>query len=158
MLIKPIDQRSIPDVIKLMDLGAPYIRSRSYSDYWLYSQLFSSTCPVAVEGDLLVGAVMAFRSQEDPDDIYIQDVMVHPEFRQRGVARSLVDSVRNRAVAWGCRRMYLTSEPDNAAAHSSWHALGFSNMQGDRVIDGVSVFTDFKGPGKTRAVYEMHLR
>jgi GNAT superfamily N-acetyltransferase len=155
--IRPLDQDLIPPVIQLLGLGAPYVRPRTHSDYWLYATLFSSTCPVALTGDTVTGAVIAFRSQDDPQDVYVQDVMTHPDHRKQGVAHRLLDTVRDRAVHWGCTRLYLTSEPDNTAAHATWTALGFTNTPGDHTINGISVITDFKGPGRTRAVYELPL-
>jgi len=41
-------------------------------------------------------------------------------------------------------RLYLTSEPDNTATHACWIKLGFANLAGDYVVDGISVITDFK--------------
>jgi GNAT superfamily N-acetyltransferase len=141
-----------------MDLGTPYVRTRTESDYWLYAALFSSTCPVALIDDVLVGAVVAFRSQDDPDSIYVQDVITHPTHRGKGVARSLLAAVEERAKNWGCGLIYLTSEPDNTTAHATWLSLGFVNIQGDQEVDGVSVISDYKGVGKHRAVYELALR
>jgi GNAT superfamily N-acetyltransferase len=141
-----------------MDLGAPYVRTRTESDYWLYATLFSSTCPVVTIDGQLAGAVIAFRSQDEPDSVYVQDAITHPDQRGKGVARSLIDSVARQAVAWHCRRIYLTSEPDNAAAHATWLSLGFINVKGDHDLGGVSVISDFKGPGKHRAVYELMIR
>jgi len=157
MKITPLRQELIPQVIALMELGEPYIRPRTYSDYWAYATLFASTCPVALAGDDVAGAVMAFRSQEDPRDVYVQDVMTHPDHRQQGVSKALIGAVRDRAISWGCTRLYLTSEPDNVAAQATWRALGFVNVPGDRDVDGVSVISDFKGPGKDRAVYQLDL-
>jgi GNAT superfamily N-acetyltransferase len=155
--VTPLEHDLIPQVIQLLKLGEPYIRPRTYSDYWLYAQLFSTTCPIALDGETVAGVVIAFRSQDDPDDVYVQDVMTHPNHRKRGVARLLLDTVRERAHQWGCARMYLTSEPENSEAHATWQALGFTNITGDRTIHGVSVITDFKGPGRSRAVYELRL-
>lgn len=154
MLITPLDVALIPSVEALIALGEPYVRLRTTSDYWLYAELFSSTCPVAVEDNQVVGIAIAFRSQDNPSDVYIQDVMIHPNYRRRGIAQALLAGVRQRAAAWGCKRMYLTSEPENTAAHATWLALGFTNVLGDRIENGVSVITGYKGPGKHRAVYE----
>ncbi|WP_330230283.1 GNAT family N-acetyltransferase [Nocardia sp. NBC_00508] len=138
--------------------SSPFISARTLSDYWLYAKLFSSTCPIAIgEDNTITGAVIAFRSQNDPTDVYVQDVMTHPQHRQRGVARALLHSVRSQAEKWGCERLYLTSEPDNHAAHASWTTLGFVNVPGDHETNGISVITDFKGPGRSRAVYELPL-
>jgi GNAT superfamily N-acetyltransferase len=157
MHIAPLTQDLISDVYDLMALGEPYVRVRTHSDYWLYAHLFSSTCPVATIDGRLAGAVIAFHSQDDPDDVYVQDVMTHPEQRRRGVTRALLGAVIEPAEQWGCRRLYLTSEPENSAAHATWLALGFSNLPGDVTVNGVTVVMNYKGPGKDRAVYQLEL-
>jgi GNAT superfamily N-acetyltransferase len=157
MRIEPLSTDRIGDVMELMGTGTPYITPRTWSDYWLYASLFSSTCLLAVVDSQVVGAVMAFRSQDEPDDIYIQDAVVHPRYRCRGLMRALTDSLADRAAMWRCQRLYLTSEPDNTIAHTVWSALEFTNVCGDRIVAGISVITDYKGPGRTRAVYERTL-
>lgn len=158
MKLTPLQPEHVSEVQQLMQLGEPYISARTLSDYWLYATLFSSTCPIALtDNNTIVGAVIAFRSQDHPADVYVQDVMTHPRYRHRGVARALLCSVRSQAEKWGCGRLYLTSEPDNEAARASWTALGFVNVIGDHHINGVSIITDFKGPGRDRAVYELPL-
>ncbi|MBL0886906.1 GNAT family N-acetyltransferase [Myceligenerans sp. I2] len=140
-----------------MDMGAPFITARTASDYWAYATLFSSTCPVAHVEGVLAGAVMAFRSQDDPSEVYVQDVMVHPDHQRQGITTALLGSVRAQAQEWGCRRIWLTSEPNNQAADATWRKLGWSNLSGDREVAGVQVISNFKGPGKDRAVYELLL-
>jgi GNAT superfamily N-acetyltransferase len=83
--------------------------------------------------------------------------MTHPDHQRRGITRALVDEVRRQGSRWGCQRLYLTSEPANQAAHAAWLALGFVNVEGDRLMDGVSVISTYKGPGAHRAVYECHI-
>jgi GNAT superfamily N-acetyltransferase len=99
--------------------------------------------------------VLAFRSQDDPGDVYIQDVVVHPDHRDRGIARTLIGALRDRAANWDCRRLWLTSEPRNTTAHRAWLTLAFINLPGDQIVDGVEVISDFKGPGRDRALYEL---
>lgn len=158
MIVTPLQVDNIDDVVRLMELGEPYIRARTPSDYWLYASLFSSTCPLAIaEDDSIAGAIIAFRSQDNPADVYVQDVMIHPSHRRQGIASTLLDSVRSQAEKWSCQRIYLTSEPENHTAHATWTKLGFINVPGDYEIEGVSIITDFKGPGKSRAVYELQV-
>lgn len=159
MKVTHLTPQLIPGVERLIGMGAPYLRLRGSSDYWLYSRLFSSTCPVALDDDgQVLGVVIAFRSQDDPEEVYIQDVMTHPDHRRRGLTRQLLDSVRHQAEEWACRRLYLTSEPENTAAHATWLSLGFTNVPGDRVEQGVSVIENYKGPGMDRAVYELLIK
>jgi GNAT superfamily N-acetyltransferase len=156
--IVPLAVDLIAQVKDLLRQGEPYIGVRTDSDYWLYASLFSSTCPVQLDDDgSVMGVVIGFRSQDDPDDVYVQDVMVHPHHRGRRVAADLLREVAQAAGQWGCRRLYLTSEPDNEAAARTWAKLGFVNVPGDLVQHGVQVISDFKGPGKHRAVYELTL-
>ncbi|ROT33512.1 GNAT family N-acetyltransferase [Micromonospora sp. HM5-17] len=157
MDVVPLSIDRVPGLEKLLAMGQPYIRLRGPSDYWMYSRLFSSTCPLAVVGDQVVGAVIAFRGQDDPAEVYVQDVMTDPGRRRHGIARSLLESVKRQANEWGCRRIHLTSEPDNRPAHATWTALGFNNVRGDWVENGVSVISDYKGKGNHRAVYEQVL-
>lgn len=153
-----LNVRLIDSLTQLMRAGGPYITVRTRSDYWLYATLFSSSCPVAVTADgSLVGAVIAMRSQDDPGDLYVQDVLVDPRHRGRGIAQALLRVVVGHARQWNCRRIYLTSEPGNHAAARTWHALGFRNLPGEHLVDGVHVIADFKGPGRDRAVYQLDL-
>src|SRR5262245_21848586 len=155
MLIAPLELALIPAVEDLIRLGGPYLRVRTSSDYWLYANLFSTTCLVAIEDEQVIGVIIAFRSQDNPDDVYLQDVMTHPDHRRQGITRSLVDTIHRQATVWGCKRLYLTSEPDKSAAHATWLALGFTNVPGDQTTNGVSVISNYKGPNKDRAVYEL---
>jgi hypothetical protein len=89
VIITPLRPERIGEVLHLMELGQPYISARTLSDYWLYATLFFSTCPIA-------GAVMAFRSQDEPADVYVQDVMTHPQHRRRGVTPARASWARQR--------------------------------------------------------------
>ena len=157
MIVSPLTRELIPAVEDLMALGEPYVRVRTTSDYWLYATLFSTTCPVALVNGHVVGAIIAFRSQDNPDEIYIQDVMTHPDHRRQGITRTLLTRVIHRANDWGCHRIHLTSESDNTGAHATWLTMGFANVPGDRTDNGVWLISDLKGPGKHRAVYELIL-
>ncbi|WP_335986650.1 GNAT family N-acetyltransferase [Glycomyces sp. MUSA5-2] len=148
----------IGPVRDLLSMGEPYISPRGVSDYWLYASLFGDTCLVAIENEQVIGAALGFQSQVDPTDLYLQDVMVHPEHRGRGIAKDLITAVAETGRKRGCTRMYLTSEPENSVAHQTWLGLGFVNVPGDYTEHGVHVTADYKGPGRDRAVYEIHLR
>lgn len=103
MVVTTLSVDLIPQVQRLMELGSPYIRVRTESDYWLYASLFSSTCPVALVDGRVAGAIIAFRSQDNPPDIYVQDVMTRPEHRKRGIARALVAHISRSGEGMGLR-------------------------------------------------------
>jgi GNAT superfamily N-acetyltransferase len=98
----PLTVELVGQVKALLRLGEPYIGVRTDSDYWLYANLFSGTCPVLLDDDgSAIGVVIAFRSQDDPAEVYVQDVMVHPDRRGRGVAADLLREVAQVATRWG---------------------------------------------------------
>jgi GNAT superfamily N-acetyltransferase len=151
-----VPMRAVPvsRIIEIAHDGTPFVRPRGESDYWLYGRLFSSTCAAAIHGDVAVGFIVAFRSQDEPDNVYIQDVAVLNGLRGRGHGRSLVEHVAATSRSWGVRRLWLTSEAENKDAHRAWLSMGFVNSRADYQVDGVWVTTGLKGPGRDRAVYE----
>jgi ribosomal protein S18 acetylase RimI-like enzyme len=158
MIITTLNQDLINEVEQLMSLRRPFVRARSQSDYWLYAHLFSSTCPIVLMEGKVGGVVIAFRDQENPKEIYVQDLMVHPAHRKKGIAKKLMTRIQERAMDWDCTRIWLTSEVENTAAQALWSSMGYCNKEGDKIADGVSLVTDFKGKGRDRAVYELFLR
>jgi GNAT superfamily N-acetyltransferase len=146
-------------VRNLMEQGAPYVRVRGTTDYWLYAEHFADTCPVALADDgTILAAAVAFCSQTRPRQMYIQDLMVAPTHRRQGLARMLIGRLRTAGSLHGCTRLTLTSEPMNQAAHATWLRLDFTNRLGDwTTSDGIEVTADYKGKGRHRAVYDLDL-
>jgi len=60
---------------------------------------------------------------------FLEELYVAPEFRRRGVARALVESVVEWARREGCAELASDSLLDNAAAHAAHRALGFEETE-----------------------------
>lgn len=58
--------------------------------------------------------------------VNIHDLIVHPDFRRRGVAAQLLEAVESRARTLGCCKVTLEVRVDNAVARSLYAARGFS--------------------------------
>lgn len=56
---------------------------------------------------------------------WIEDVVVEPEARGRGVASALIESALRRAAERGCRTVDLTSRPSRVEANRLYEKLGF---------------------------------
>ena len=154
--ILPLSDARTDELLAVVREGEPFVRARGVSDYWAYSTFFADTCFVARSGRPAVGVIIAFRSQADPDQVYIQDVVVRAAFRGRGVASKLVSAVEAAATRMGCRRLWLTSDPASPAV-ALWPKLGFLNRPGDAQVGSVWVTRNLKGPGLHRAVFEKTL-
>lgn len=66
----------------------------------------------------LVGIVhfLVHASTTSPDVCYLQDLFTAPEVRGRGVARKLIEAVRDWAGEQGCSRVYWHTKQDNHTA------------------------------------------
>jgi ribosomal protein S18 acetylase RimI-like enzyme len=53
-------------------------------------------------------------------------LVVHPDFRRRGIARTLVEAAQKRLVQIGARRITAMVEKDNSPALAFWKAVGFT--------------------------------
>jgi ribosomal protein S18 acetylase RimI-like enzyme len=116
--------------------------------------LFSTTCFVANAESSIVGALVSFRDQtKDFKEIYIQDIAVHPRWRQKGVATCLMRALFERIFERRLERVWLTSEVENISARGLWRKFGLENVMGDYEQDGVLITRDLKGPGRDRAIY-----
>jgi GNAT superfamily N-acetyltransferase len=57
---------------------------------------------------------------------WLEDMVVAPEARGRGIGGALVDAALAQARAAGCRRVTLLTDADNADAHRFYRRHGFA--------------------------------
>ena len=151
--IAPSDAEAL---VELFDGAGPFVAARGMSDYWLYARLFGSTCLCVRDDDgSPIAVLISFRDQSPgSNEIYVQDVAVHPAHRRGGYGKVLLEELHRRAEEWGVSRVWLTSEPENTAARALWARYGYENLPADYEESGVWITCDLKGPGKDRAVFE----
>lgn len=84
---------------------------------------------VADHEDALAGFIFFQAEKEfleaDPDQIYVQDVIVTAGMRRMGVGRSLMEHVRQFMAERGIRRIDLQVLSGNEEASTFYSALGF---------------------------------
>jgi ribosomal protein S18 acetylase RimI-like enzyme len=81
---------------------------------------------VAYEGSQPVGMVTGAEITH-PDkgtEMFINELGVSAEYRQRGIGRALVAALADRARERGCYGMWVCTERDNAAALATYDAAG----------------------------------
>ena len=57
-------------------------------------------------------------------EMFLYELAVHPQHRQRGIGTSLVNSLADLARSRGCYGMWVGTEPDNAAALATYRRAG----------------------------------
>ena len=81
----------------------------------------------------------------DPAELWIVSVVVHPARRGGPIFLSLCSALRQKAVARGVARAFLTVKPDNQAVLRMAERFGFRAVQRE---------ADYFGPGEERLLLE----
>ncbi len=80
---------------------------------------------VALEGDEIFGYAVTMTAGEVVD---LLRIAVHPQWRRRGVARTLLEEVRARAEGLQADRVLLEVRVGNAPARAFYEAAGFTRI------------------------------
>ena len=88
---------------------------RSVWSYWL----------VAVEDDQVVGYIA---SQSSVDESDVMNVAVHPDWRRKGIAEKLMESLVEALKSRGSHALTLEVRASNAPAIALYEKLGFSQV------------------------------
>ena len=81
------------------------------------------TCLVAVENQMIIGAILV---GSDGRRAYIYHTAVHPNYRRRGVARQLVETVLTVLDDLKIHKVALVVFKRNIEGNQFWERLGFS--------------------------------
>jgi ribosomal protein S18 acetylase RimI-like enzyme len=114
---------------------------------------FCPTSFVAEQDDLIIGFVVGLISQSYPDEGYIHFVGVHPNFREAGLGQQLYERVFEALRRNGCRIVRCVTSPVNKGSIAFHLHLGFKPEISEKVVEGVSVFEDYDGPGEDRVLF-----
>lgn len=81
------------------------------------------TCLVAVENHQVIGAILV---GSDGRRAYIYHTAVHPNYRRRGIARQLVETVLTALDDLNLHKVALVVFKANTAGNQFWEKLGLS--------------------------------
>ncbi|WP_298304591.1 N-acetyltransferase [uncultured Erythrobacter sp.] len=89
---------------------------------------------VAIHNNIVVGMVMAVihTHPDKPTELFLDEIGTGDDWRRKGIARSLMQKVFERADAEGIDEIWLGTEPDNDAANGLYQ--GFKHEREDAVI------------------------
>lgn len=84
------------------------------------------TCLVAAENQIIIGAILV---GFDGRRAYIYHTAVHPNYRRRGIARQLVETVLTVLDELKIHKVALVVFKRNAEGNRFWETLGFSTRE-----------------------------
>ena len=93
---------------------------------------------VAIESDTVIGVVSSFHyvHPDKKPQMWINEVMVAPDRRRRGIASRLIRRMVDHAHDLGCTDVWLLTERDNIPARSLYESL-----EGEEFAGGVVGFS-----------------
>lgn len=123
----------------------------------LFFDHFTNTSFIAEKGGEMVGFLIGFLSQSHLDEAYIHFVGVHPEYRKEKIGQELYNRFFNVVNQNGRNIVRCVTSPVNKASIAYHTRMGFEIEEGDKKIDGVSVYSNYDGPDQDRVLFVKHL-
>jgi diamine N-acetyltransferase len=99
---------------------APNVKSVAQAQFWYGSR---SYC--IYHGEEMVGYTLYNRSTDDPEQFYIARLMVAEGQRGKGYGRAALQRIIAEARSYGCKKVGLSTGPDNFKAIGLYESVGF---------------------------------
>jgi ribosomal protein S18 acetylase RimI-like enzyme len=134
----PITIRSLgPEDAHILDRVRPgtFDNDPDPSRVWAFLATRVNELVVALDRGEVVGFVTGtvMLRPDKPTVMYIDEVLVHEDYRRQGIARRMMARIVERAQERGCEGLWLATEADNASALGLYRALG-ARETGDIVV------------------------
>ena len=120
IIFLPMQADHLSEVIAIEQNSYP----TPWSRYSFYSELLNDFAfyIVALCSDKVVGYAGMWLII---DEAHITNLTVHPDYRLRGIGRSLMQELENQAVTLGTKAMTLEVRPSNNIAIGLYSSMGF---------------------------------
>ncbi len=109
------------------------------------------------EDGSILGFLLGFCSQTNPQQAYIHAVGTDPSHRGQGLGRQLYEHFFAVVSQLGCTDVFSITSPVNKGSIAFHTRLGFEILPGDAEIDGVAVTADYDGRGGARVLFRRRL-
>ncbi|MES1042395.1 MULTISPECIES: GNAT family N-acetyltransferase [Peribacillus] len=123
----------------------------------LFFDHFTNTSFIAEKEGKIVGFLIGILSQSQSGEAYIHFVGVHPEYRKNDIGRHLYNQFFNVVNENGCNVVRCVTSPVNKSSIAYHCKMGFEMEEGDKIIDGVSVHSDYDGLNQDRVLFVKQL-
>ncbi|MFF2793792.1 GNAT family N-acetyltransferase [Lysinibacillus xylanilyticus] len=123
----------------------------------LFFDHFTQTSFVAEKDGKLVGFLIGFLSQTHPNEAYIHFVGVHPEYRKHNIGKHLYNNFFNAVKQNNRSVVRCVTSPVNKVSIAYHTKMGFEIEDGDRIVDGLSINTDYDGEDQDRVLFVKNL-
>ncbi|WP_254434102.1 GNAT family N-acetyltransferase [Halobacillus sp. Marseille-Q1614] len=141
-----------------------YVLSPLINEWWggrnmshllpkLFFDHFNNTSFIVEEDNKAVGFLIGFLSQSNKEEAYIHFVGVHPEYRKHYIGKQLYHEFYRAVKRENRSIVRAVTSPVNKTSIAYHTKMGFEIKEGDKEVEGVSVYSDYDGPGKDRILF-----
>jgi aminoglycoside 6'-N-acetyltransferase I len=90
----------------------------------------------ALDEGRLIGFVSAvhYVHPDKPAELWINEIGAAPEYQGRGVGRQMLDAMLGHARELGCRKSWVLTDRENAAAMALYRGAGGAEERGETVM------------------------
>lgn len=158
-----------------MNMEFRYVKSSDYyvispliNDWWggrqmsdmlpkLFFDHFSNTSFIVEKEGEMIGFLIGFFSQVHSKEAYIHFVGVHPEYRKNNIGRQLYNQFFNVMKQNGRSIVRCVTSPINKGSIAYHRKMGFEIEAGDKMINEVSIHTDYDGTKQDRVLFVKYI-
>ena len=129
LLIEPVRQEDLPDIlaIEVASFSLPWTEEMFANELaaGALAAVLVARVPAAGPPPPVVGYICVWLVS---DELHINNLAVHPRWRQRGIARELLTTALRRGRDAGARSAFLEVRASNAAAQGLYRQFAFESI------------------------------
>ncbi|TFB13592.1 GNAT family N-acetyltransferase [Filobacillus milosensis] len=114
---------------------------------------FNDTSFVIEKNDNIIGFLIGFLSQSNKEEAYIHLVGVNPNNRREGVGSALYNEFFKIVKKSNVKRVRCITSPVNKNSIYYHTNIGFSIVEGDKLVDNIPVHTNYDCKGNERVLF-----
>ncbi|WP_282173763.1 GNAT family N-acetyltransferase [Cytobacillus firmus] len=114
-------------------------------------------CFVAEKDGEIFGFLIGFLSQTHPNEAYIHFVGVNPAVRKQSIGKQLYNKFFDMVKTNNRQIVRCVTSPVNKTSIAYHTRMGFNIEEGDKLIDGISITSDYDGPDQNRVLFVKQL-
>ena len=123
----------------------------------LFFDHFTDTSFIAEKDGEILGFLIGFLSQTHPNEAYIHFVGVNPTVRKQSIGKQLYNKFFDVVKTNNRQIIRCVTSPVNKTSIAYHTRMGFNIEKGDKLIDGISITSDYDGPDQDRVLFVKQL-
>ncbi len=126
MEVRDLREGDASQILNLVEVCGPYVAPYNVYAYWILENYYHSTCKVVEENNRIIGFVSGMPSI-DKGSIFIWQICVRKDYRGKGVATLLLDSLFHTAKENKFEKVELSISESNYASQNLFKGYSQKN-------------------------------